>query len=150
MVIDDGIDVDGQVEPPAKHGGHLDDSIALFRCHIVSAPVKVAKVLQADGICILPKDTCRNPLHGSSCHDRSVRKCGEMLPYVRPTVGSDVVVFHGLLPLKMVSSVEVRVVGVPGVVLLNAEDGPSDPLLHQPSPKLGQGHLGKSVSAFHR
>lgn len=150
MVVHDGIDINGQVEPPAQHGCHLDDGVALFGSHVISSPVKIPKMLQADRVGVLPIDAGRHPLHRPTGQDGPVRECGEMLANIRPSVGTDMVVFHGLLSLKMISPIEVGIVGVPGMVLLNAEDGPSDSLLSQPSSKLGKGHFCKSMSTFHK
>lgn len=149
MVVHDGIHIDWQVEPLAKHGRHLDDGIALLGSHIVTTPVKISKMFQADGVGILAKDTGRNTLQGPASEDRSIRESGEVLTDIRPAVGADMVIPHGLLPFEMVSTVEMRVTGVPGMVLLDVKDCPSDALLSKPGSELGKGHFCESMSAFH-
>jgi hypothetical protein len=72
-----------------------------------------------------------------------------MLADVRPTIRADVVVSHRLLPLEVVSAVEMRIAGVPSMVLLDVKDCSSDALLSQPSSELGKGHFCESMSAFH-
>lgn len=149
MVIHDGIHIDWQVEPLAKYGRHLDDGIALLWSHIVTTPIKIPEMLQTDGIRILPVYARRDTLQGPASEDRSVGESGKMLTDVCPTVGADMVIPHRLLPLKVVSPVEMRIAWVPSMVLLDVEDCPSDALLSKPGSELGQGHFCESMSAFH-
>jgi hypothetical protein len=149
MVVDNRIHVDWKVESPAQQGRHLDDGITVLGRHVVATPIKIPKVLQANGIGILPIDAGRGTLQRSACHDGAVRKCCEVLSDVRPAIGANVVVSHGLLSFKVVSPVKVRIAGIPSVVLLNVQNSPSYTLLRQPSPKLGKRHFCESMSAFH-
>lgn len=149
MMVHDGVHIDWQVEPLAKHGRHLDDGVALLGSHVVTAPVKVTQVLQANGVGILAIDASRYPFHWSAGKDRPIREGGEVLSDIRPAVCANMVIPHGLLPFEMVSTVEMRVAGVPSMVLLDVKNCPTDALLSQPSPKLGEGHFCKSMSTFH-
>jgi hypothetical protein len=85
--------------------------------------IEVPEILYTDSIGILTVNASGGFFHATSREDIAVRKDGEMLPDIRPSIGIDMVIFHGFLSFEVIIPIEQDITGDVGVMLLYGKDG---------------------------
>src|SRR5690554_7516062 len=68
--------------------------------------IEVPEILYTDSIGILTVNASGGFFHATSREDIAVRKDGEMLPDIRPSIGIDMVIFHGFLSFEVIIPIE--------------------------------------------
>jgi len=149
MVVNNPVGVDGDVEPLAKRGRYRNNGVLLLGVHGVFPCIKIAQVLDANGMAVVAQDTGGGAFQAAPGANFSIRKDGKVLPNVAPAVIMDMVIFHGFLKVEMVIAPKIAIIGRKGVVLLYVEDGPGQVLCVDPGFKFVDGHEGKPKLSFH-
>ena len=119
VVINDTLTVDRYIETSAKNGSHSDDRITLHGRHGILTGIKITQVFQTNTIGILSRNTGWRLLQRSSAQNCAIRESSKMLTDIRPSIVTDMVVFHTLLQLKMVGAFKVNIRRTKSMMLLN-------------------------------